>query len=61
MTCEKCFHLPGRSAERTLQAAPSLSVCLAPNDLVTSNRTSLEWEDFNIGRSQMHSPVHAEL
>ncbi len=38
MTCEKIFHLPGRSAEHALQGALSLSVCLAPNTMVTPVR-----------------------
>ena len=35
MMCEKIFHLLGRSAEHALQADLSLSVCLAPNNIVT--------------------------
>ena len=38
MTCEKIFHLPGRSAEHALQGALSLRVCLAPNTMVTPVR-----------------------
>src|SRR6266699_3541826 len=34
MTCEKIFHLRGSPAEYLPQAALSLSVCLAPNNIV---------------------------
>src|SRR5713226_1035217 len=34
-TYEKIFHLLGHSAKYPLQAALSLSVCLAPNNMVT--------------------------
>ncbi len=38
VTGEKSFHFLGRSAERSLQAALSLSVCLAPNIMVTPSK-----------------------